>query len=147
MAVNETYSFKDFMHQTCVDADAEEFNGTEIIGSCFYQEAAYDADSLSASPKDPRVDVFPAGMTGVTFRRCNLDNCTIPPGNTVVTGGNRPCSNLRIRVQNDLEDWELGTDNKPVEPLSKDMFIEKGLSIDPKDIPATKQDKPITDVS
>ncbi len=133
--INKKYSFKDFMHKKFLDVDASEFNNTEIKGSCFYQESLWNADSLSNSPKDPRVDVFPAGMTGVTFTRCNLDNCKIPSGNII---GERN-SNRKIRVQNDNEDWVLNDfDNKPKEPISIKRFQEENKSINPKDIPGEK---------
>jgi len=123
-AQNKKHSFKDFTHRKFVNVDAKEFNNSEIVGTCFYQEG------------DPDQDVFPAGMTGVTFKRCNLDNVKIPAGNFVVTEGWEKCSTRSIKVQNDLEDWILDAENKPVEPVSKEFFIEKGISIDPKDIPA-----------
>lgn len=141
MAINEKYSFKSFTHQTFTKVVASEFNDSEIVGSSFYQESAWDSDSLSVTPKDPMADVFPPLMTGVTFIRCNLDNCNIPAGNTV---GER-CSARKLRVQNDLEDWILDVDHKPIEPIDKNRFEEKGVSILPKDIPATKQTKPIID--
>ncbi len=134
MAINEKYSFKDFMHQSFIGVDASEFNNTEIKGSCFYQESLWDADSLSATPKDPMIDVFPPTMNGVVFIRCNLDNCKIPTDNTV---GER-CSYNKIRVQNDNEDWILDGSNKPLEPIDKKRLEEEGKSVDPKDIPVSK---------
>ena len=128
--INKKYSFKDFTAQSFASVDPSEFNNTEIVGSCFYQEA------------EPDTEVFPAGMVGVTFKRCNLDNVKIPPGNTVEGS----CCHRKIKVQNDLEDWFLDTSLKPVEPMSKKKFIELGISTDPKDIPATKLDKRVTEV-
>lgn len=136
MAINEKYSFKDFTHQTFTSVDASEFDNSEIKGSCFYQETAWDADSLGASAKESRSNVFPPAMTGVTFIRCNLDNCLIPAGNTV----DKSCSERRIRVQNDSEDWVLSdVDFKPTEPIDLVRFTEEAKSIDPADIPPTKQ--------
>lgn len=143
--VNKQYSYGDFTHQSFVSEPAKDFSNTEIIGSCFYQEAAWDAGGLSPTPPDPRVSIFPAGMTGVVFRRCNLDNVIVPPGNTVITSGAEPCCHRRICVQNDLEDWELDSANKPTEPLAKKLFQELGLSIDPADISKTKLTKSVTD--
>ena len=123
------------MNQKFTDIEASEFDNTEIVGSCFYQESEWDSDSLAVTPKNPNVDVFPANMTGVTFKRCNLDNCKIPTGNAL---GERN-AHQKIRVMNDNEDWVLNdSDNKPLEPLNKKQFIQDGKSIDPKDIPAVK---------
>lgn len=141
---NKKYSYGDFTHQSFVDEPAKDFNDTEIVGSCFYQESAYDAGSLSPTPPDPRVVIFPASMRGVVFKRCNLDNVIMPAGNTVVATGAEPCCQRRIRVQNDLEDWALAADNKPLEPVAKKQFQRLGLSIDPKDIPAEKLEKSVT---
>lgn len=132
MVVNEKYSYKDFMHQSFKHLKADEFNNTEIVGSCFYQECEYD---------DPTVvkDIFPDGITGVTFRKCNLDNVLVPLGNTVEVD----CTHKKIKIQNDLEDWVLDNALKPIEPMNKEDFIRLGISIDPKDIPETKQTKSI----
>ena len=135
--INNKYSFKDFMNKKFINVDSSEFNNTEIKGTCFYQESKYSISGLSAKPIDPITDVFPLNMTGVTFIRCNLDNVKIPIGNTI---GER-CSNRKIRVQNDMSDWELDTNSKPTKPLDETERIEKGVSIDPKDIPITRQNK------
>ena len=133
--VNEKYSFKAFPYHgvSFVDRPASEFNDTIIRGSCFYQEALYSADALSVTPPSPTVDVFPAGMTGVIFKWCNLDNVNVPIGNTIIGGTHK-----KIRVQNDLEDWILDVDNKPIEPMDKEQRLEKNVSVDPKDIPTKK---------
>ena len=137
MKLNDKYSFGAFMGQSFRNRPVEEFSDTEIVGSCFYQEDKPDSQ------------VFPPSMTGVTFRRCNLDNVFIPPGNTVVTEGEDYCCTKRIMVQpptpkakpdKDDEpdaciDWIVDKANKPVEPMDKKRFIEEGRSLDPKDIP------------
>ena len=69
--INEKYSYKDFTHISFKDLSADEFNDSEIIGSCFYIEA------------NDWVNTFPIDMQGVTFHRCNLDNCIIPDGNNI----------------------------------------------------------------
>lgn len=117
--INTKYSFKDFMGQDFSSVGPTEFNNSEIVGSCFYQEG------------DPEQEIFPVGMIGVTFKRCNLDNVKIPAGNTVESD----CCHRCIKVQNDLEDWILDGTNNPVEPVAKKIFIRLGLSIDPADIP------------
>lgn len=133
MSFNEKYSYHDFMHLSFKDKKAEEFNDTEIIGSCFYQECDFD---------DPVVekDIFPDGMKGVIFRRCNLDNVQVSVANTVELD----CTHKKIKIQNDLEDWILDATLKPIEPMAKEYFIELGISVNPKDIPPTKQSKSIT---
>jgi len=83
-------------------------------------------------------------MTGVTFRRCNLDNVCIPPGNTV----GPDCTHKRIKPfpgtprkdkPDELcstEDWFCDDKGNPVEPLRKAGFEEEGRSTNPKDMPA-----------
>ena len=138
MAKNEQYSHKEFTHQTFADQPARDFANSEIIGSCFYQEAPYRVDSsrLGASrPTDPQVDVFPSAMTGVTFVRCNLMNVKIPAGNTVDR-----CQTQRLRIMNDADDWVLDdTTFEPVEPLNKKLSEQLGISVDPSDIPTERQ--------
>lgn len=121
------------MHLSFKDKKPEEFNDTEIIGSCFYQECDFD---------DPVVvkDIFPDGMKGVIFRKCNLDNVLVPLGNTVEAD----CTHKKIKIQNDLEDWILDNSLSPIEPMNKAIFIELGISIAPKDIPSEKMEKSIT---
>lgn len=100
--------------------------GVEIVGSCFYRE------SPLGETGDPRKKIFPAGMTGVIFNRCNLDNVDVPAGNTIINSiGNR-----RIRVQNDMEDWLVDDAGNPTAPLDPKRFERLGMSKDPKDIPA-----------
>lgn len=121
MAVNEKYSFKDFSGRDFSKLDPKkEFNNTEIVGSCFYQE------------NKPFSEIFPALMTGVIFKRCNLDNVKIPKGNTIVTDGWEKCCNKQIHVQNDLRDWEVDKDLKAVRPLHDD-----GENSDPAKIPVS----------
>lgn len=105
--------------------------GTEIVGTCFYRE------SPLGEIGDPRKTIFPLTMTGVTFRRCNLDNVFVPPGNTIMDDGGIQSSHRRIRVQNDLEDWIVDASGNPIEPVGVKIFQELGLSILPKDIPPT----------
>jgi hypothetical protein len=130
--LNEKYSYKAFPTHglSFKGVDATEFNGTEIIGACFFQEwVEGDAEVIK--------DIFPNGMTGVIFTKCNLDNISIPVGNTVVGGTEKG-----IKVQNDLDDWTIDKgDKKALEPLNKEERVKAGVSIDPKDIPKTKLTK------
>lgn len=118
--INEKYSYKSFQNKKFLDVPASDFDG-EIIGSNFYQE------------NKPNSEIFPAGIS-CTFSRCNLDNVAIPK-TCVVDGG----SNKQIKVQNDLTDWVLNSEGKPVEPMDRPFREAKNISCDPRDIPATKQ--------
>jgi len=81
MAVNETYSYGNFMGQILTGVHKNQFSNSEIIGSCFAHENA------------PDTEVFPSDIANVTFIRCNLDNVKIPAGATL-----EKCTNLRIKV-------------------------------------------------
>ena len=125
MAINETYSNQAYPYHdlSFKDRPAEEFNNTEIRNSCFYQEWVDDGPTMK--------DIFPDGMVGVTFIRCNLDNVHVPPGNVI----GPTCTHKRFRVQNDMATWVVDENDKPVEPKSKHLFEMNGYSTDPKDIP------------
>ncbi len=128
--INEKYSFKGFPYHglSFKDRPAFEFNNSEIKGSCFYQEWT-EGDATVVK------DIFPAGMTGVIFDRCNLVNIYVDETkNTILPN----CSTEKIQVQNDWADWIVDDSLKPVEPTSKEQWLEAGVSIDPKDIPVTK---------
>jgi hypothetical protein len=106
--INEKYSYKAFPYHNLSfkHIPAKEFDNTEIVGSCFYQEyTTVDTNVVK--------DIFPNGMKGVTFIKCNLDNVLIPQGNTIDGGCNRI-----IKVQNDLNDWELNEDFTPKKQIT-----------------------------
>jgi len=117
------YSFKDYTNRNLLDA--KDLNGKTIYATVFMQEI-------------PDSRIFPEGMKGVTFVNCNLDNVIVPEGNTVIDG-----SRKRFKVQNDLRDWLIDENNKPIEPLNKEYWMEQGYSVDPKDIPR----QPLKDIS
>lgn len=96
--MSEKYSKKDF---TGHDLSAEtDMFGIEIIGSCFSQES-------------PNRHIFPDEMSGVNFIDCNLDNCFIPEGNTIIRGSHR-----FFKVQEDGQDWLVDPITlEPIEPL------------------------------
>ena len=127
MKINEKHSFRDYTHQSFTKTDVEEWNNTIVKGSCFHN-------------KKVRTSIFPVGMTGVVFERCNLDNCVIPVGNTVASD----CSNRSILRQNDVESWVVDAELDPIEPVNKTAFLTVGASIDPTDIPAELQTEPVT---
>jgi hypothetical protein len=120
MAKNEKFSHKSFLQQTLTDTDPKDWNDTDVVGSCFYNEK-------------PRTKVFPDGIKNVKFIGCNLDNIVIPE-----TCAMEKCTNKLIQVQSDLNDWILDEDLKPVEPLDKARYIKLGVSYDPKDLPVAK---------
>ncbi len=121
--INKKYSYKDFTGVSFKDIPVEEFNNTIIVGSCFWQQW-YEGEEVVK-------DIFPDGIIGVEFRKCNLDNVYIDETkNTIVDGTHK-----KIKPQNDWADWIVDDDGKPIELLYKDNRLEKGLSIDPKDIP------------
>lgn len=137
MTTNAKYSYRDFTGQSLADVPAEELNGTEIVGSCFYQENESDAR------------IFPSSMKGVTFRRCNLDNVYIPNplvgpnANVVVTEGPDACCTKRIKCFpppnhekfKGAVDWEVDKNGKPLKPMHPKAFEAEGLSTAPADIP------------
>ncbi|MBU2249108.1 MAG: hypothetical protein KKD77_20340 [Gammaproteobacteria bacterium] len=115
--LNEKYSYQSHKRKKFLDVGPIEFNDMEIIGACFYQDTPYS-------------DVFPKDIRGVIFRNCNLDNCNIPAGATVISGTNK-----QILDQTDGEYWIVDRDLNPIEPRDKDKYIEYGLSINPIDLP------------
>lgn len=101
-------------------------NDETIRGACFSQQ-------------QPDTKVFPDEMTGVTFVNCNLDNCIIPEGNTLID-----CSNRRYQVQNDLNDWEIDENNNPVRLVDWQYFEKLGLEQPSPDlIPSEQVSTPI----
>lgn len=48
------------------------------------------------------------------------------------------CSEKVFQVQNDLRDWELDAQLKPAVVINEKYWISKGISVDPKKIPAEK---------
>ena len=114
--MNDKYSFKDLHFQDFTKTDPKEFEG-EIKGTAFSQKAPFTA-------------CFSPIMTGVTFTDCNLDNCIIPPGNTVKGGTNK-----QIKEQADGEMWIVNALLQPVSPLKPYRFDAAGLSKVPAMIP------------
>lgn len=130
--INERYSSgfghdADWTNRDFRKTDPIEWNGTTVVGACFYQEAPYSATGIP----DPRKDIFPRSMKDVTFRFCNLDNVIVPPGNIVEAN----CCHRRIRVQNDRDDWALNEDGQPLKPVNKKTRERQGVTIDPADLP------------
>lgn len=104
-------------------SDRKDLDGKIIYNSCLSHET-------------PNAEILPSNLSGAIFIACNLDNVLIPKGNQIID-----CSVKRFQIQNDGEDWIIDTKTlDPVEPIAKKMFLKLGLSIDPADIPADKQD-------
>lgn len=120
MGINRKYSFGDFSDDAFISEPAVDFSDSTIKGSCFAQQ------------NEPGKVIFPAGMTGVEFERCNLDNVFIPPGNTL----DERCSNRRIITQNDAQDWVVNDSDVPTAPVNLKSHIADGFSTDPLNIPA-----------
>jgi hypothetical protein len=126
MAISEKHSFKDYTGLSLKGYDKSDFTNQTIKGTCFSQEKT---DS----------DIFPDGTANVTFIRCNLDNVVLPSGSTI----DGETINRRIKVQNDLMDWEVDEQDNPIRPADPVSFDKVGLSKKPVDIPSTKLEKPI----
>jgi len=129
MNINEKYSYKDFTNKNLLDVPVEELNDTTIVGSCFYQEA---------TESQVEFDIFPKGITGVHFIRCNLDNIIVPDTCTMDLDSPDACSHRKIQIQNDMADWILDDNDNPIEPIDKKMREMENISIDPKDLPEEK---------
>lgn len=81
----------------------------------------------------PDTKKFSDVMRGVTFVEGNLDNVFIPIGNTVI--GITP---KKFKVQNDLRDWTIDSQGMPLNVLNEEVWVEKGVSVDPREIPDKK---------
>ena len=82
--------------------------GTIIVGACLSCETP---DSL----------IFPDGMKGVRFLRCNLDNVLIPPGNPEL-GQNTGTTMRRFKfnpADPERRDWAVDKKGKFLAPLSE----------------------------
>lgn len=91
------YSHKDFTGRDLTSV-TDLISGAVIQCSCFSQEI-------------PDTIVFPTDMTGIIFISCNLDNCLIPAGNSVVN-----CSQRRYMAIDGV-DMLVDANNNPLEPL------------------------------
>ena len=81
--IDDSVSFKSWVNEQPPD-----LSGKIVYASSFYHEKP-------ANPLD--------GMTGMTFINCNLDNCIIPSGVTLID-----CSNRKFAVNpEDGKDWIL----------------------------------------
>lgn len=103
-----------------------DWSGRTVVGQCFSQEK-------------PDTVVFRPGTIGMRLVNCNIDNCLIPPGNSV----QGECSQRRFFIQNDLRDWEVDAQDKPTKVLNEKYWkVIARKSVDPADIPA----QPLTHV-
>lgn len=109
--MNKKYSFGDFLNQNFKSRPANEFDNSEIIGSCFYQEVTY-GNTLPVTG----IDIFPDDMTGVIFKRCNLDNVYIPAGNTVESDKGVDSSTKQIMADDEGLDCLVKNNAGTLEP-------------------------------
>ena len=119
---DDKWSFKNFSNRPVPDLP----DGIVVYSTAFYHEQ-------DAAP-------FPEKMTGVTFVKCNLDNVTVPRGNTIIQ-----CSQKRFRCQKDGCDWEIDADDRPVKlACGGKPFIKFGVTPPtPVEIPETKVKEPV----
>jgi hypothetical protein len=117
--INTKYSYKDFQNIDLSMIDASDFNNSEIIGACFFQEN--------------KRQVFPDGIENVTFKNCNLNNVDMSNAGGYIIYNDS--ANDHLTFENDGEWWKRSNGNLN-EPLNKQQFIDNGFSILPKDIPS-----------
>lgn len=118
-----------------------EWDQSLVRNSCFYQEAPRDGTGRGWNANGFRT-IMPADVTGVEFLGCNLDNCRLPAGATMMEQDGVPtCSRRKLRVQNDRRDWLLDGAGEPTEPTGRREAREDGSNVDPAELPGT----PITD--
>ncbi|MDD5199262.1 MAG: hypothetical protein PHC88_05610 [Terrimicrobiaceae bacterium] len=116
---SDEWSFKNFSNQRNIFAGrGKELDGLTIYSTSFYQEAL-------------DVDIFPSDVKNLVLAFCNLDNVVIPRGSTLIE-----CSTRRIKVQNDLRDWELDDNDQPIKLINEEYWKQQGYFTDPALIPA-----------
>lgn len=112
------WDYRDLRSFIFRDIPLNRLNNLTITGSNFYREGT------------PKTRIFPAGMVGVTFVNCNLDNILIPTGNFLQNSSNR-----QIKSQNDLKDWVLDRNNSPIEPTLLYACMDYSANLNPDNIP------------
>jgi hypothetical protein len=107
---NDKYSFRDFTGQTF--SGATDMNNIIIMGSCFSQQTV---DTI----------VFPSNLNGTVFINCNMDNVSIPTGNTVLGGTHKRIMPFTDTVFTDttnsesvIEQWMVDTNNNKIKLIS-----------------------------
>lgn len=123
---------------------SEEFSGKTFYSFVDIPDGVIIYSSVFNQPT-PDTHIFREDMTSVTFICASLDNVFIPEGNIVMNevNGGTCGSQIRFEVQNDLQEWIVDEENNPIEPIAKEDFLKKGISIDPEDIPTKKLKAPI----
>lgn len=121
---DDEWSFKNFVNQDL--HHLTQIHDVIIYSSQFYWEK-------------PDSNPFPSWAKNLTFIKCNLDNIIIPNDSVVIQ-----CSQKRFESQNDLNDWEIDSDDNPVRPVIYQVFEKLGLDIPhPDDIPEEPVTAPI----
>ena len=125
------------------DVPAADWNNSEVRNSNFYQER-FPAGNGTGWRRGLRT-IMPAGVTGVEFRNCNLDNCAMRPGATMlqedvddpVSGLMSTCVRRRVRWMNDRRLWRMTASDEPVLPAKTRASRVEGRNMDPAQIPGT----------
>jgi hypothetical protein len=121
---------------TFIDADSlKSFSGKLLSANLDPGATIY---ALSFSSEEPDTKVFPDTMTGITFLECHLDNVIVPPGNLIVNFYTN--SPIRYKFQNDLREWIIDDQDKPIKLMNESYWADLGYDIDPANIPATPYD-------
>ena len=118
---DDKHSFKDHTGRVLkLHSGASDFNGNVIYASCFSQEI-------------PDSKVFPDDLENATFVKCNLDNVFIDSNwkNTKLI----QCTQRRFKIQKDARHWEVDQDLYPIKVMNEEGWKQRGLSVDPIDIP------------
>jgi hypothetical protein len=112
--MNEKYSHKDFTGKSLLTCDPKELSHTTVRGSCFAQE-------VPCGKQAEFVDIFPKGMTNVTFVGCNLDNVRVPDGCKIEDGTHKL---IEIRREKDAYvAWIMSDKGIPVSKLNPDPVV------------------------
>ena len=124
------------------DVPAADWNNSEVRNSNLYQERRPSGNGPGWR-SGLRV-IMPGGVIGVEFRNCNLDNCNMRPGATILAEDEvdaecrvSTCVRRRVRVMNDRRLWRLNASDEPVLPAKARTSRVEGRNMDPAQIPET----------
>lgn len=110
---------EEFSHKTLshVDMTKYDLNGRTIRSSVFSREQPYFA--------------FAEDVQNLTLVNCNLDNCFLPDGVTLID-----CQNRFFLPHNDGNDWEVDDQGFALRLLNEPLLTVRGITPPtPEDIP------------